>query len=245
MTTASDGSANSTDEDRHRRRKDSKRQEKKRRKKEERSREKKSRTKKDRKRKLRATTGASPHSSGSSGSRNEPDDKKSSAAAATPATDDRLKSSVHGKRRKVDQIETNPMRGDERKESHRRRSEKGEPTRTSAAITSCHISHQSWVSEEPGGSGTTNGGDPPPRNRMTPMSKAEWEVQHNLVRAVVDPATGRTRMMRGTGEIIESIVSRAQHQAINQMATRGDGDSFARASYREGRRRTPQPQQKY
>jgi hypothetical protein len=69
------------------------------------------------------------------------------------------------------------------------------------------------------------------------MSREEYEAQHQQVRAVVDPATGRMRMMRGTGEIIESIVSRAQHHIINQMATRGDGDSFARQVYQEGRRR--------
>jgi hypothetical protein len=35
------------------------------------------------------------------------------------------------------------------------------------------------------------------------------------------------RLVRGTGEIVESIVSRTQHAAINRQATRGDGTYFA------------------
>jgi Nuclear RNA-splicing-associated protein len=63
---------------------------------------------------------------------------------------------------------------------------------------------------------------------MAPMSREEYERQQSQVRQVLDVETGRMRLVRGTGEIIETMVSRAQHAAINQQATRGDGSSFAR-----------------
>lgn len=67
--------------------------------------------------------------------------------------------------------------------------------------------------------------------RMAPMSKAEYDKQHAEIREVYDEESGRYRLMRGTGEIIERIVSRSDHEAINRTATRGDGSSFARNVY--------------
>jgi len=81
--------------------------------------------------------------------------------------------------------------------------------------------------------------DDPPQNDdapskrktlMVPMSKAEYDKQQSQVRQVYDPETGRVRLVKGTGEIIESIVSRADHQRINQQATRGDGASFSKST---------------
>jgi hypothetical protein len=34
------------------------------------------------------------------------------------------------------------------------------------------------------------------------------------------------RLIKGDGEVIEEIVSRDRHMAINRQATRGDGDYF-------------------
>uniref|UniRef100_A0A1B6JCB1 ADP-ribosylation factor-like protein 6-interacting protein 4 n=1 Tax=Homalodisca liturata TaxID=320908 RepID=A0A1B6JCB1_9HEMI len=61
---------------------------------------------------------------------------------------------------------------------------------------------------------------------MAPMSKEEWEKQQNTIRRVYDEETGRTRLIRGEGEIIEEIVSRERHKEINRQATRGDGEFF-------------------
>lgn len=36
----------------------------------------------------------------------------------------------------------------------------------------------------------------------------------------------KTSQIRGTGEVIERIVSREQQRAINRLATEGDGRSF-------------------
>lgn len=69
------------------------------------------------------------------------------------------------------------------------------------------------------------------RQRMAPMSREQYEAQQSQIRQVYDEATGRMRLIRGTGEILECIVSRSQHAAINRQATRGDGSSFARSIY--------------
>ena len=65
---------------------------------------------------------------------------------------------------------------------------------------------------------------------MTPMRPEEYTAQQNTVREVVDPIDGRVRLVRGTGEIIERIVSRDQHLSINKQATRGDASYYASLS---------------
>ena len=63
---------------------------------------------------------------------------------------------------------------------------------------------------------------------MAPMSREQYNELQSQVREVYDEESGRYRLVRGTGEIIERIVSRDDHQSINQRATRGDGASFSR-----------------
>jgi hypothetical protein len=72
--------------------------------------------------------------------------------------------------------------------------------------------------------------------RMVPMSREQYESQQSQIREVYDPQSGRYRTVRGTGEIIERIVSRADHAAINKQATQGDGSSFARSVYQAAKR---------
>jgi hypothetical protein len=60
------------------------------------------------------------------------------------------------------------------------------------------------------------------------MTREQYEAEQSKVREVYDPESGRMRLVRGSGEIIERIVSRQAHQQINQQATRGDGASFSR-----------------
>lgn len=61
-----------------------------------------------------------------------------------------------------------------------------------------------------------------------PLTKEEYEARQSVIRRVVDPETGRTRLVRGEGEIIEEIVSREKQKDINKQATKGDGDAFQR-----------------
>jgi len=64
------------------------------------------------------------------------------------------------------------------------------------------------------------------RCAMTPMTKEEYEKQQSVVRRVLDPETGRNRLVRGGGEIIEEIVSKQRHRQINKQATAADGLSY-------------------
>lgn len=61
-----------------------------------------------------------------------------------------------------------------------------------------------------------------------PITKEEYEARQSVIRRVVCPETGRTRLVRGEGEIIEEIVSREKHKDINKQATKGDGKEFQR-----------------
>ena len=69
------------------------------------------------------------------------------------------------------------------------------------------------------------------KRMMIPMTKEEWEKKQSQVTEVYDPQSGRYRLVRGNGEIVERIVSREMHQSINQQATRGDGVSFSSSIY--------------
>jgi len=66
---------------------------------------------------------------------------------------------------------------------------------------------------------------------MTPMSKEEYDKEQSKIREVYDPLSGRVRLVRGNGEIIERIVSSEAHRQINSLATSGDGYAFSRGIY--------------
>jgi len=57
------------------------------------------------------------------------------------------------------------------------------------------------------------------RKPMIPMSQEEYIKKSNQISEVFDPDTGRTRLVKGSGEIIEKIVSRDQQNAIRKMAS--------------------------
>ena len=61
-----------------------------------------------------------------------------------------------------------------------------------------------------------------------PMTQEQYLQLQSQIREVVDPATGKVRLVRGTGEVIERIVSRHEHQHLNALATKCDGDGYAK-----------------
>lgn len=67
-----------------------------------------------------------------------------------------------------------------------------------------------------------------PTKSKGPMTQQQYLELQSQIRDVIDPHTGRTRWMRGTGEIVERIVSKEEHSRLNQSATLGDGRGFAR-----------------
>lgn len=60
----------------------------------------------------------------------------------------------------------------------------------------------------------------------TPMTREEWEKQESVMRRVYDQDTGRHRLIKGSGEVMEECVSRDRHRAINKAATQADGEFF-------------------
>lgn len=62
--------------------------------------------------------------------------------------------------------------------------------------------------------------------RGAPETKEEYEKRQSIVRRVVDEETGRSRLVKGDGEIIEEIVSRDRHLQINKQATKTDAQNF-------------------
>ncbi|XP_026732031.1 ADP-ribosylation factor-like protein 6-interacting protein 4 [Trichoplusia ni] len=61
---------------------------------------------------------------------------------------------------------------------------------------------------------------------MAPMTKEEWEKRQSVVRKVLDEESGRYRLIKGDGEVLEEIVSRDRHKQINRQATHADGAFF-------------------
>ncbi|CAB1120595.1 unnamed protein product [Ectocarpus sp. CCAP 1310/34] len=59
---------------------------------------------------------------------------------------------------------------------------------------------------------------------MVPMRPEEYAAQKRTVRQVFDEDTGRWRLVKGTGEIIERIVSRQEQQEIQRHASRWGWD---------------------
>lgn len=59
-----------------------------------------------------------------------------------------------------------------------------------------------------------------------PETREEYEKRQSIIRRVVDPESGRTRLIKGDGEILEEIVTRDRHQEINKLATKTDGQVY-------------------
>ncbi|KAG2217722.1 hypothetical protein INT45_001265 [Circinella minor] len=64
------------------------------------------------------------------------------------------------------------------------------------------------------------------REAMVPQTKESYDKQRSVIRREYDPQTGRTRLVKGSGEILESIVTGEQHRKINKQSTIQDGLSF-------------------
>uniref|UniRef100_A0A0K8VZE9 ADP-ribosylation factor-like protein 6-interacting protein 4 n=1 Tax=Bactrocera latifrons TaxID=174628 RepID=A0A0K8VZE9_BACLA len=60
----------------------------------------------------------------------------------------------------------------------------------------------------------------------TPVTPKEHQKRQSEMRRVVDPTTGRVRLIRGEGEVMEEIVSKERHAKINSLATETDGLIF-------------------
>lgn len=59
-----------------------------------------------------------------------------------------------------------------------------------------------------------------------PERKEEYEKRQSIIRKVYDEETGRLRLIKGDGEVIEEIVTKKAHDEINKNATQSDGSTF-------------------
>ncbi|XP_065898027.1 ADP-ribosylation factor-like protein 6-interacting protein 4 [Dysidea avara] len=66
----------------------------------------------------------------------------------------------------------------------------------------------------------------PTQRSLGPMTKEQYDKKQSTIRRVFDEDTGRHRLIRGDGEVVEEIVSKQRQQQINKAATAGDGASF-------------------
>ena len=60
------------------------------------------------------------------------------------------------------------------------------------------------------------------------QKKEMWEKKQSVVRREFDSDTGRVRLVKGGGEILEECVSKERQREINRQATVGDGAAFQR-----------------
>ncbi|KAJ3003466.1 ADP-ribosylation factor-like protein 6-interacting protein 4 [Thoreauomyces humboldtii] len=63
-----------------------------------------------------------------------------------------------------------------------------------------------------------------------PQTREEYLHEQEVVQEIFDPLSGRTRLVKGTGEIVERIVTKQQHRDINKAATAMDGTVFSAGS---------------
>jgi len=61
------------------------------------------------------------------------------------------------------------------------------------------------------------------KRAMVPQTQEEYLKEQSVIREVYDPLSGRTRLVKGSGEIIERIVTKDQQRQINKLATKTDG----------------------
>jgi Nuclear RNA-splicing-associated protein len=63
------------------------------------------------------------------------------------------------------------------------------------------------------------------------MTREQYERQqqtlHNTIERVVCPDGRCVRLVRGTGEVVETLVTKSHQADINRNATRGDAADFA------------------
>ncbi|XP_034026246.1 ADP-ribosylation factor-like protein 6-interacting protein 4 [Thalassophryne amazonica] len=169
-----------------------------------------------------------PSSSSSSSSSSSP---SSSSSSSSDEKTTRKKSKA--KKRKLKKKKLKKQRKKEKKKEKRREKEekkKAEALRARGSEEKAAPFLQVWQADDGAGElGPVMTDEQKARlSTKRPLTKEEYEARQSVIRRVVDPETGRTRLMRGEGEIIEEIVSREKHREINKQATRGDADAFQR-----------------
>ena len=201
------------------------RRKRKRRKKEERERRRRKRRDRDRRKRKKRKRSYSSSSSPSS------DDASCSSSRTSSSSSENRKIKKKRKRSR-DQTFNSDERDEREGESQKLTNENETAKPTTAAVS---VRNEKRTTD-----GLTNVpaplSEPKRRRPMIPMSKEEYDKEQSKIREVYDPLSGRVRLVRGSGEIIERIVSAATHRQINTVATSGDGLAFSKGIYDKLRR---------
>ncbi|KAJ7350972.1 ADP-ribosylation factor-like protein 6-interacting protein 4 [Desmophyllum pertusum] len=156
-----------------------------------------------------------------------------SSSSSSNSESERSDSSDQPRKKKKDAHKKDKRKKEKRKRKREKKEKKNKRRKArddeKAAVKSTDISANSNRTQAVDISRKPVSADPevfPKKRPMVPMTKEEYEKQRAQVRRVYDPETGRHRLVKGTGEILEEIVSRDRHKAINKTATQGDGAFF-------------------
>ncbi|XP_052547328.1 ADP-ribosylation factor-like protein 6-interacting protein 4 isoform X1 [Tympanuchus pallidicinctus] len=174
------------------------------------------RKKEGRKKKKRKANASSSDSSSSS--------RSSSSSSSTSSSDSDTRAKRHGKRKRgkhKDKKKKKKIKKKLKKSKERVKEDRG----VSEALPGPSL--ELWQKEPQVDPGPVLTDEQKSRiQAMKPMTKEEWDARQSVIRRVVDPETGRTRLIKGDGEVLEEIVSKERHKEINKQATRGDGLAF-------------------
>uniref|UniRef100_A0A8C0VVW2 ADP-ribosylation factor-like protein 6-interacting protein 4 n=2 Tax=Cyanistes caeruleus TaxID=156563 RepID=A0A8C0VVW2_CYACU len=171
---------------------------------------------------------ASTSSSGTSSSTSSSSSSSSSSSDDSSDSDSKMKKSQDSKKKRVKQKDKKKRKKKKKikKKSKKKAKERAKEEKAKAEEAP-GPSLEQWQKESVVDSGPALTDEQKSRiQAMKPMTKEEWDARQSVIRRVVDPETGRTRLIKGDGEVLEEIVSKERHKEINKQATRGDGLAF-------------------
>ncbi|XP_016360855.1 ADP-ribosylation factor-like protein 6-interacting protein 4 [Sinocyclocheilus anshuiensis] len=159
--------------------------------------------------------------------RRSPSSSSSSSGSASPS---REKKARKKKKQKLKREKKKEKKEKKRQKKLALKAERAAASVSTAAAASDETpqSHlKTWQCEEAKEHGPVMTDEQKARHcTKRPMTKEDYEARQSIIRRVLDPETGRTRLVRGDGEILEEIVSKERHKEINKQATKRDGDGF-------------------
>ncbi|XP_035719745.1 ADP-ribosylation factor-like protein 6-interacting protein 4 isoform X1 [Vespa mandarinia] len=182
------------------------------------------RTQKKRKRRSSSSSSSSSTSSTSSGSSSSSSTSSSSSSSSSTSSTSSSDSSEDERKRKKQKKKAKRVKKNVKKHRKKRKLKKNPKKKLKKSLATENKKRTSDKSKD-----TVTEISPEMSERaklMAPITKEEWEKKQSLIRRVYDEETGRYRLIKGDGEIIEEIVSRERHKEINRQATKGDGDYF-------------------
>ncbi|XP_028400454.1 ADP-ribosylation factor-like protein 6-interacting protein 4 isoform X2 [Dendronephthya gigantea] len=133
---------------------------------------------------------------------------------------------IQKKRRKLKKKEKKKRKDKQKRDKREKRKKRGKERQDASELSGTVVTEMVTVSMPPENQALNESSK---RRPMVPMTKEEYEKQQSQVRRVFDPETGRHRLVKGDGEIIEEVVSYQRHKEINKLATSGDGAAFQKS----------------